>query len=299
MQPLPSPDDFQCFIEVARLSSFREAARALAVTPGAVSQRVRRLEELIGVELFTRTTRSVVLTQAGHALLPRAHAALRATEEAVSASRGPEDQPPVELQLGTRHELGMSWIVPMLTSFTKEMPWLTLHLYFGSGADLLLRVRSLQIDCAVTSTRLTDPKLDSRILHDEHYVFVAAPSLLERVRLRNKDDCRRHTLLDTTEALPLFRYLRDAPGGIGDVEFAATRRLGTISAIRAVVRQGDGVAALPAYYVSDDLERGRLRRVLPKAPISSDQFRLVFRADDPRASHFELMAAHMRQRPLK
>lgn len=299
MQPLPSPDDLQCFVEVARLSSFRSAARALSVTPGAVSQRIRRLEELLGVALFQRTTRSVALTQPGHALLPRAHAALRATEEAVRASQGPEAQPPLDLQLGTRHELGMSWIVPMLPGLTREMPWLTLHLYFGSGSDLLLRVRSLQIDCAVTSTRLTDPKLDSRVLHAEHYVFVGAPALLRKLPLRSPRDCPRHTLLDTTEALPLFSYLRDAPGGIGDVQFAAARRLGTISAIRAMARMGEGVAVLPEYYVREDLRRKRLTRLLPRAPISSDQFRLVFRRDDARASHFDMIATYMRQKPLK
>ena len=76
------------------------------------------------------------------------------------AARGEEGPAPMELALGTRHELGLSWIVPMLGLLEREHPHLTLDLYFSSGPDLELRVRSGEIDCAVTSRRTTDPTLD-------------------------------------------------------------------------------------------------------------------------------------------
>jgi DNA-binding transcriptional LysR family regulator len=299
MLALPSPDDLQCFVEIARLSSFSGAARALALTPSAVSQRIKNLEAMIGRPLFERTTRSVALTPSGRALLPRAHATLDAAKDAVRAGRGETGHPPLDLVVGTRYELGLSWVVPMLSELNESLPWLTVHLYFGSGSDLLIRVRSLEIDVAISSTRLTDPKLDSRILHDEAYVFVASPSLLSKTPLRRVADTRRHVLLDTTEALPLFRYLRDAPGGVGDLRFLATRRLGTIAAISALVIASEGVAVLPEYYVRDDLRARRLRRVLPKAPIASDRFRLVFRSDDGRVPYYEMLAKEMCKRPLQ
>lgn len=299
MKALPSPEDLQCFAEVARLSSFSGAAHSLALSPGAVSQRIRNLEDQLGVELFRRTTRTCALTRAGHAFRTHALRTLEAAEEAVRASRGEVEPPPLELVLGTRHELGMSWIVPMLPSLGKELPSLTFHLYFGSGADLLHRVRSLVVDCAVTSSRLSDPKLDARVLHEERYVFVGAPRLLSERPLSRPADCRAHTLLDTTEELPLYRYLRDAPGGVGDLGFGAVRRMGAIAAIRALVLAAEGVAVLPEYYVKQDIQRRRLRRLFPKAPVLSDQFRLVFRADDTRVSYFEAVASHMRARPLR
>jgi DNA-binding transcriptional LysR family regulator len=145
MQTLPSAEDLRCFCEVARLASFKGAARALALTPGAVSQRIRNLEALLGVALFARTTRSVALTLQGHAFLAHAPVALAALERALRAGRGESEALPLELHLGTRHELGMSWVVPMLPGLKRALPAITFHLYFGSGPDLFV-ARALERD---------------------------------------------------------------------------------------------------------------------------------------------------------
>jgi LysR family glycine cleavage system transcriptional activator len=295
---LPPPDSLRCFVEAARLLSFRATGRAVGLTPAAVSQRIRQLEELLGVKLFHRTTRTVVLTEAGLSMLPFAERALEASALCLRAARGDLGAPSVELVLGTRHELGISWIVPLLPKIRAAHPGLTLHLYFGSGPDLLLRVRTLEIDCAVTSSRLTDPKLDAARLHEETYAFVGEKRLLTKKPLRRPEDARRHVLFDTTEALPLFHYWRDAPGGIDSMAFGSVIRLGTIAAIRELVVAGEGVAVLPEYYVKTDLAKKRLVRLFPRVTPLSDHFRLVYRGDDPRAAVYTALAATMRSEPL-
>lgn len=293
-----SLDSLRCFAEAARLLSFRGAARAVALSPAAFGQRIAQLEDDLGVALFHRTTRTVVLTEAGLSLIPYVQRALAAVEDCRRVGAGGLHPAPMELVLGTRHELGLSWLTPMLDGLQKTHAGLTLHLYFGSGLDLVTRVRSLAIDCAVTSTRLTDPKLDAVRLHEERYVFVASPKLLRRQRLRGAADARAHTLFDTTEELPLFRYWRDAPGGLDSMTFGRVVRLGTIAAIRHQVLGGKGVAVLPEYFVQADLRVGRLTGVFPKVTPLSDHFRLVFRVDDPRRSFFEKLAESMRAVPL-
>ena len=74
----------------------------------------------------------------------------------------------------------MSWILPQLPRLRRRHPHLTFNVYFGSGSDILLRVRAGEIDCAVGSMRLDDSKLDALALHREDYVFVGAPQLLAR-----------------------------------------------------------------------------------------------------------------------
>src|SRR5262245_12408180 len=155
---LPSLEALRCFAEAARLLNFRAAARAVGLTPAALGQRIRQLEELLDAKLFHRTTRTVTLTEEGLALVPFAHRTLDAAAECVRAGRGEVGPPPMELTLGTRHELGISWLVPLLPRLRKAQPGLTVHTYFGSGPDLVHRVRTLQIDCAVTSSVLTDPQ---------------------------------------------------------------------------------------------------------------------------------------------
>ena len=289
-----SVESLRCFAEAARLLNFRAAARAVALSPAALGQRIRQAEDELDVKLFHRTTRAVVLTEAGQKLLPYAEKALASIEDCRRASRGALGGAPMDLVLGTRHELGLSWILPMTEKLEQQQPGLTLHFYFGSGPDLITRVRSLMIDCAVTSTRIVDPKLDGVRLHDEHYVFVGHPTLLRRAPLARAGDAKRHTLFDTTEDLPLFRYLRDAPGGIDSLDFHRVVRLGTIAAIRQQVLLGKGVAVLPEYFVSKDLQARRLVRILPRLRLLSDFFRLVFRVDDPRRSLYVRLGEQMR-----
>lgn len=294
-----SLDNLRCFTEAARLLNFRTAARSVALSPAALGQRIRQLEDTLGGPLFHRTTRVVVLTDRGLALLPLAEQTLAAAENCRRAGSTQSKPVPFDLVLGTRHELGLSWIVPMTDKLEGEVPGLSLHYYFGSGNDLLQRVRSVEIDCAVTSSRVIDPKLAFLPLHEERYAFVAAPKLVSAHPLRTARDAAAHTLIDATDELPLFRYLRDARGGLDSLDFARVVRMGTIAAIRLSVLRGKGVAVLPEYFVGGDVAAGRLVRVLPKIAPLADRFRLVFRGDDPRRTTFDRLASRMLKEPLR
>lgn len=295
---LPPIESLRCFVAAARLLSFRAAAREVALTPAAFGQRIKQLEEQLGVVLFLRTTRSVRLTAAGLAMLPSAEKTLHYAAECGRAG-GAETRPgSMDIVIGTRHELGLSWILPQLDTLTREQPQLQLHLYFGSGSDLLLRVRTLEIDCAVTSTRFTDPKLDNIRLHREDYVFVGSAKLLRARPLTRAAHAGEHTLVDIDADLSLFRYWRDAPSGGDRLAFGRIVRFGTIEAIRQRVAAGVGVAVLPAYLVRRELRTGAFERVFPSVVPTHDFFRLVFRANDPRRVIYEAIARTMRKKPL-
>jgi DNA-binding transcriptional LysR family regulator len=296
---LPAIESLRCFLAAARLSSFRKAAREIALTPAALGARIKQLEAQLGARLFARTTRRVTLTEAGLALVPRAEACLAAAHECVRAARGDAPAAVVELTLGTRHELGLSWILPQLPDLERAIPGLRLGLYFGSGPDLLVRVRTAEIDCAVTSTRASDPRLDGLPLHREDYVFVGQRALLAARPLRRPEDAARHVLLDAAPDLPLFRYFRDASPAGERFAFARVVHLGTIEAIHRRVAAGTGVAVLPRYLVARDLARRTLVPVLPRVRLLPDAFRLVFRSGDPRRSVLERLAAEMARVPLR
>lgn len=296
---IPSFDALRCFVAAARLLNFRAAARAVMLGPSAFGQRIQQLEDHYGVRLFDRTTRSVTLTKAGHALLPAAEKCLSAADECARAARGDVGHAPVEILLGTRHELGMSWIVPELDALGQRLPWLTIHLYFGAGVDLLARVRAMELDCAVTSTRTADPKVDFLILHREDYVFCGAPGLLDRIPFERSSDAERHLLIDGSPELPLFRYFREAARSGEKMRFRRVHFLGTIDAIHHRVRAGAGVAVLPEYLVRRDLAARKLRKILPRIEPLHDHFRLVFRADDARRSAFEALALALVETPLR
>lgn len=296
---LPSIDSLRCFIAAAQMLNFRAAARSVNLTPAALGQRIKQLEDQLSSPLFSRTTRSVALTAAGLALLPIAKRTVESAAECERAVRGDLDRVPTELIMGTRHELGLSWLLPQLDALNTAFPHVTLHLYFGSGEDLLLRIRTREIDCAVTSTRLNDPRLDSVKLHREEYVFVGAKQLLKRNPFTRTEHAEKHTLLDIRNDLPLFRYWRDSPGAGDRLRFQQVLFMGTVRAIEQLVLAQKGVAVLPRYLVRDSLAAGHLKAILPSVEPVSDHFRLVFRSDDPRRSLYEALAVHMLEAPLK
>lgn len=293
MDSLPSIENLRCFEAAARTENFRAAARLVALTPAAFGQRIKQLEEQLGAPLFHRTTRSVRLTSGGEALLPQARKILVEAGECariVSGERGT----PVSLTIGTRFELGLSWVLPLLPELERALPMLRPNLYFGSGPDLLARLSGGSLDCVITSARLPDPSLEGEVLFEETYVFVAAPSLLERVPFRRRRDAVRHRLLDIDAELPLYRYLRDAPGLRGPMRFEDHRYLGLGEAVRRQVLAGAGVAVLPEYMIEDDLAAGSLVALLRSVELLRDHFRLVFRSADLRRERFFELAEVLR-----
>ncbi|MCA9637199.1 MAG: substrate-binding domain-containing protein, partial [Myxococcales bacterium] len=199
---------------------------------------------------------------------------------------------------GTRFELGLSWLVPLLDRLREAHPYLTINLYFGSGPELLHRLRVMALDAVITSARLATPLLEALNLHEEAYVFVGARALLRRRPLATPDDAAAHTLLDVDDELPLYRYFAESPAAPGPLRFAAHGFLGLGAAVKARVLGGHGVAVLPRYLVEAELGRGRLLPILPAIPLLSDHFRLVFRRDDPRRAVFEELAATLRATPI-
>ncbi len=295
--PLPDLESLRCFVEAARTLNFRAASRAVGLTPAALGQRIQKLEDQLDVRLFHRTTRKVELTEAGLALLPKARETLESAWECVRAARGELGPAPMELWLGTRHELGLSWVAPMLPALREVFPGVTFHLYFGSGPDLELRVRTQQIDCAISSRRITDPRVEGLRVHREDYVLCGAPSLLEAQPLETQEDLAEHVLVDIAPELPLLSYWREAAAD--GLRLANVRYMGTIEAIRGVVLAGEGVAVLPAYLARPDLAAGRLRAVLPSIEPAHDWFRLIVRVDDPRRAFLQKLANTMKEHPLQ
>lgn len=292
---LPSVDNLRCFLAAARHLNFRRAAADVALTPAAFGQRIRQLEDQLDDRLFDRTTRSVALTDAGHALLPAARDAVAAAARCVDAVRG-EDVTHPDVVIGTRFELGLSWLTPAVADLHQTHPTWRIELYFGSGPDIIQQLLSGAIDAIITSAPLARTDLEHEVLHPEHYRLVGAPSLIAERPLDHPSHAAAHVLLDVDPTLPLARYLTSvAP----PMPFADMRTCGTGGAVRQLTLAGVGVAVLPEYMIRDDLAAGTLVHLLPDIEPLSDTFRLIWRATpgDRRALHE--LARVLRDRPLQ
>jgi DNA-binding transcriptional LysR family regulator len=288
-------DSLRCFEVAATTLNFRAASARVYLSPAAFSDRLRRLEEELGVPLFERTTRKVTLSEAGRRLLPLARELLEGEARLKAVGKEPSKAAPFELFVGTRYELGVSWLCPALNELSRLRPERTVHLYNGDTPDLLQRLERGDVDAIVASMRLTSPNLTYAALHPEEDVFVSArPGLLRR------EHASAHTLVDVSRDLPLFRYFLDVLPDAEPWPFAKVEYLGGIGNIRRRLLDGEQrVAVLPKYFCREDLAKRRLVRLLPAVQLKSDSFRLVWRRDHPRQAEMLELAEALRARPLR
>ncbi len=306
---MPTLIDLRCFVAAATSTSFASAARGVGLAPTSLSGHLRALEDTLECDLFVKRGRKKILTPEGERLLPAARRVVDGALALKALAWDDDVKDPFTLTIGTRFELGLSWLVPLLSTLEREHPERTLHLAFGDTADLLDRTARGNVDATVTSARLSGSASGQRLrttaLHHEAYVFVAARRLVARRPLRGPSDAAEHTLIDAAGDLPLFRYLLDGVAGGSTSKpaeawpFREVLSYGAISAIRARVLQGRGVAVLPRYLVAEDLRRRRLVILCPRRRPVSDVFRLVWREGHPREVELRALAERMAREPLR
>ncbi|MEW1691480.1 LysR substrate-binding domain-containing protein [Streptomyces sp. NPDC091265] len=147
------------FLAVAEELHFGRAADRLRIVQPTVSQQVRRLERELGLELFDRTTRSVTLTAAGHAFLPRARALATAEEAALKTMAELRADRLTTLRVGTNSGLGAR-LERLLADMAQLAPEITVELHSAPPAPRLQRVRDGELDAAFVRGVGRSPGLD-------------------------------------------------------------------------------------------------------------------------------------------
>ncbi|MCB9793789.1 MAG: LysR family transcriptional regulator [Alphaproteobacteria bacterium] len=287
--PHVDPAHLRALLAAEAHRSVTDAAAALGLERPDLAQQLGALELALGERVILRRADEIDLTEAGLRLVPQARRALQELERCVEVVADTGAPAPFELVVGTRYELGMSWLVPTLDALSRLRPERHLHVSFGDTQELLLRLDRGEVDAFISSARLRRADLDTELLHPEHYAFVAAPELARRHPLRGAGDARRHVLVDINGELPLFRYLLEALNDEETWPFAHVERMGTIAAIRDRVLRGAGVAVLPLYFIRDDLDAGRLVPLMSWLALRQDAFRLIWRKGSPQEAELRAL----------
>jgi DNA-binding transcriptional LysR family regulator len=161
----------RAFVAVVETGSVTRAAHLLNLTQAAVSQQLKRLEELLGVELFDRTNRALRTSADGERLLPHAHAMLTVND----ALWGLMSRPHYEgvIRVGVPHDVVEPNIPPVLKRFDRAWPRVQVTLISGITVDLLAALEQGELDVALTTQKDT-PKGAELLLRDP-LVWAGAP----------------------------------------------------------------------------------------------------------------------------
>lgn len=263
-------------LTVVETGSFTRAAERLGVSKAQVSKQVSALEAGLGVKLLHRTTRRIVVTEAGQRYLEyarQARDALGDGDRAVSAVRT-EVEGLIRLTAPT--SLGDAFLIDLLAEFRVRYPRIRFDV------DLSISTRDLVtdgFDFAIRMTRTLDPSLVSRPLGIMREAIVASPaylaehapgglresnqlSELETLRNRNFRDEGRWLLQRGEESV-----LVTVQGGLAINHFIGLRRAAVL---------GLGVARLPRYLLRDEIERSSLVELLPDWQLPATPVSLVY-----------------------
>lgn len=248
--------ELEVFVRAVELGGFSAAARALGMTPSAVSKLVARLEARLGARLVNRSTRNLQLTPEGCVFYERGVrvlAELDETERGAATGAAPRGR----LRVHANVPLGRHYLLPLVPEFLAAHPDITLDIVLTDQVVDLLEQRT---DIALRSGPLKDSQLVARKLGDAKMMIVGAPAYLARNGTpQTPADLAAHNRLGfgfarATSGWPLL----DAEQRRIEVPVEGNAQVSDGETLRELALAGVGLARLAAFQVREDVAAGRL-----------------------------------------
>ncbi|MCP3706936.1 transcriptional regulator GcvA [Paraburkholderia sp. CNPSo 3274] len=249
---LPPLNALRVFEAAARAESFSMAAEELCVTHGAVSRQVRQLEDWLGLDLFERRGRRVVLTASGRAYLAEVSAALDrialATSEQLRATRAQI------VRVNAPTTFALRWLLPQLSSFQLTNPAVEVRL---TTSDEPIEKLGDECDVAIRGSEQKSAGYAVKEFLSEVRLPVCSPKVLESHPIRSVSDLAHHTLLHTATYPGLWAEWLAASGNPG-LAARHSRQLDHFYLTLQAAIDGLGIAMGPTALVALDVKEGRL-----------------------------------------
>ena len=244
----------RAFLAVVESASMTVAARQINLTQGAVSQQIKRLEEILGSPLFSRVGKKLVLTPVGERLVVRAQRLVRLNDETWQLFSAPTYAG--EIRLGVPQDIMRPFMPTVLRRFNREYPQVDINIVCEPTPDLIKAVQSKQLDIALTTD---DHALQQgQVLMQDRLVWVGAV---------NGDAYRQRPLkVALGSSSSAFRDSTFATlNGVGQ-DWISTCHEGGLEALRATVEADMAVSTLMARSVPEGIAIIDRQDELPELP---------------------------------
>ncbi|HEP0867188.1 TPA: LysR family transcriptional regulator [Klebsiella pneumoniae subsp. pneumoniae] len=257
-------EDLTLFVRAAALGSFSDAAREAGQQPAQVSAAIKRLETILNIRLFARSTRSLRLTPEGETWLPYATQMLDTLEAGLQKIQTPDDEVRAMLQIAVPSDLGRNLLLTLFRDFRQRHPALRLRLLFS---DQLTDVFKDPVDVAFRYGNNDDASFISLpVAPENRRVLVASPEWIARHgEPQTLEELSQHNaLIYILRGRPFDRWSLSLDGVVQQQKVSGTVMSDDAEVIRRLAIAGEGIAYKSMLDVSDDLRAGRLRRLLPR-----------------------------------
>ncbi|KAB1535363.1 LysR family transcriptional regulator [Klebsiella pneumoniae] len=257
-------EDLTLFVRAAALGSFSDAAREAGQQPAQVSAAIKRLETILNIRLFARSTRSLRLTPEGETWLPYATQMLDTLEAGLQKIQTPDDEVRGMLQIAVPSDLGRNLLLTLFRDFRQRHPALRLRLLFS---DQLTDVFKDPVDVVFRYGNNDDASFISLpVAPENRRVLVASPEWIARHgEPQTLEELSQHNaLIYILRGRPFDRWSLSLDGVVQQQKVSGTVMSDDAEVIRRLAIAGEGIAYKSMLDVSDDLRAGRLRRLLPR-----------------------------------
>lgn len=291
---IPSTTALAAFESAARHQSYTLAASELAVTQSAVCRQIGGLEDFLGVKLFRRGARGVVLTEAGENYSRSVRARLDEVERDTLElmTRGDAGG---TLELGVVPTFASRWLLPRLSGFRRACPGVTVHLTPRTRPFLF---KEAGLDATIHAGDGDWPGTEARLLMREHLLAVASPALIAPRQRCKPAEVPSLPLLQLSTRPYAWRQWFESLG-LAVAHDMAGPRMELFSMLTAAAIYGLGAALIPPFLIEDELTSGQLIPLIKHEFMSDRAYYLIYpehKAENPALIAFrewiEAEAAH-------
>lgn len=263
------------FAKVVECESFSAAARALGHSPSAVSRQIGHLEDRLGVRLLNRSKHGLSLTEEGRIFHQRCVEVASRVAEAECFATQMTDHPKGVLRVVSTVAFAKAQLMSLIPDFLAQYPEVQLSLEL---TDRKVDLAAEAIDVAIRfSEQICDPAVIARRLASNRRVICAAPCYLERHGTpRTPRDLANHNCLRLTTVDRFNDWHLEDPEGSGPIHLSGDFEANSADAIYHATLAGVGISRLSTYLVCNDLQNGRLVRLLPDRPLDGSDLYVVY-----------------------
>ncbi len=254
----------RAFLSAADLQSFSKTAQQMGLKTSTVSRYITDLEVDLGIALFNRSTRGLVLTEGGRVFRERAMLAMKAMDEARDVTSALNASPQGLLRVTIPASFGRKHVVTHLPAFLAAYPRISVDLVI---TDDVINLIETEVDVAIRIGILPDSQLMARRLAGHRRIICASPDYIAKHGVPTvPEELAQHTALRFSRAFDgkwsLVSHAKQTTKEVS-VELDGQFRSNDTDAIITLALAGCGLALLPAWSVMAELRSGALIHVLP------------------------------------
>lgn len=258
--------DLHYLVAVADLRNFSQAAEQCHISQPTLSNQIRKLEETLGITLFERTNKKVMVTETGEQIVRSARRILHEVDTMQDIAASAQDPLGGKFRLGAFPTLAPYIFPQLVPEITDKLPKIKLILVEEKTAELVDKLKKGELDAALLALPVSDDQLLSQPLFDDEFYLAVPPGnpLIHRPCI-DISDLSRQTLLLLEEGHCLREQALEVCRWIGageEQDFRAT----SLETLRQMVKAGTGITLMPKIAIPEQEEGIRYLPFAPPAP---------------------------------